>query len=254
MSDPTPPATIQRIEHVNTPPVPSGQLVTGAMLQIGGLEQLVRVTEIECKTVLNKAVAQNKRKLAAAQAALTKATEAYQKEVGTITVPADFLADAKKLTDGLVAFYPQAALKVVTATDAHGNPIPASHGVPKVEFALDPGAKTFTATVRVNLGSAGSSGDRQLYPARAYALPKNVLDALAKIDLAKEQVAQVESRLRDLRDEFPKLKERAEVSSAAVIREQMETIGGSKTMARMDLGKRQYLKDIGLDEDGNETA
>jgi len=238
VSNPSNPSNlvITRQEVHNIAPIAAGQLATGISLQTSGLPNVAVVAKVELRATFDAAIRKQRNLHAAAQKELNDAQAEYTKQTGTLGVEGEARSQAQAALSYLRYFYPSAAVVPAERKNAEGNVLPPSVDFPKTDIDVNTSTKTYTATMFITL----HRGD-QLELERTYALPQRVLAALGAVEAARLKVAAIDARIRELANEKATIPEKAEAIEAALVREQLQELGGERFLNAMDATKRKIM-------------
>lgn len=236
---------IQRIETHAIAPIVPGQLVTGVSMQVSGLQSIGVVAKVELRQKFDAAIRKQKGFLTAFQKDLTAAREAYAKEVATLGGNYNDYAAARNATDALRYFFPQISVLLAERRNADGNLLPPHADFPKVDVEVDVTNKTYTTTLYLQTSPRGTTIELD----RNSPLPSRVLNALTSVEKAQANVTATEQRLRELAAEKATIPEKAEMVEAALVRAQMQEIGGKPYLDAMDAVTKQIVRDCQINDE-----
>lgn len=219
---------LQRTEVHNIAPIGPGQLVTGVSLQTSGIQNVAVVGRVQLRRTYDAALRKQRAALAAADKELAAAQAAYDEQVKTLVIDNESRLKALRLVEEFRHFYPSVALVLATRNGEAG-PLPPSTDFPKTDICVNAAAKTYEATLYVNL----HRGD-ELELSRTILLPVRVLNAQGTVDAAQAKVAAIDTKIRDLAAKKAGINQRVEEIEAIILRKQMDQIGGSPYLDAMD--------------------
>lgn len=220
--------------------IPTGQMLTGANIQVGTLQGVANVAKVELRQIIDKALREQAAKIKLLNADLAAARAEYDKAVAAIVMPQDMSDKLKALEEALKFFHPQAARVTVPVPDTSGNATPNTKY--RLDVRVDGAAKAYHGTAFIHLDA-----HHELDFDRTYPLPQAVINALDKVGSIQSNIGAADARLRELRDERNNIAERAEVLEASLVRHQLSEIpGGQSALDALERAKESMRADMGL--------
>lgn len=231
---------LQRTEVHSIAPIGPGQLVTGVSLQTSGIHNVSVVGKVQLRRTYDAALRKQRAALAAAEKELAAAQAAYDAQVKTLVIDNESRLKALRLVEELRHFYPTVVLTLATRNGEAG-PLPPSTDFPATDIRVNAAAKTYEATLHVNL----HRGDA-LELSRTILLPERVLKAQAVVDAARAKIAEVDVKIRDLAGKKANINQQVEEIEAIVLRRQLDAVGGSPYLDDMDAFTDMVMEACGV--------
>lgn len=234
-------------ENLNTTtltlaPIMNNQLATGLNAQTG-LAGITNVATVELRELIDKAVKKQTGLLKAADKRRNELRAELERVIAALPTPTDLYRDAEGVMLRMRVFYPQCVLVGCVADDK----TPREAVVATGAIAVNTGAKTYTASFLLCVRDRGAELCKL---ERTYPLPNSVTAVLAAVADTDAQISAIDVRIRELRDERMKIKEKAEKFEAAIVKHQMGTApGGEAMLEAMKKAMQEAALGMGLSHD-----